>query len=71
MSPETEKLAKTIVKAVAVRMFRESKFLSPDPEVLMHDPYGVLKEFENAGVDAKTIDAWLMEAQDEDEALHG
>ncbi len=71
MSPETEKLAKAVVKAIAVRMYRESAFLSPDPQDLMSDPYGVLKEIEDAGVDAKTIDAWLMEAQDEDEAARG
>lgn len=63
MSPETEKLAKTIVQAIAVRMYRESLFLSPKPAVLMSDPYGVLAEIENAGVGADTIDAWLVEAR--------
>lgn len=53
----------TVVKFVAVNMERESRLLGPSPAIIMHDPYGLLKLVEEAGVDATQIDQWLQEAQ--------
>lgn len=59
----SDHICELIVKYVATHMFRESVLLSPDPEVCMVDPYGLLKLIEEDGVPAEVIDRWMTEAQ--------
>lgn len=54
----------TLVKAIAVRIDRESGFLSPDPAEYITDPRGVLKLVEDAGATPEQIDQWIKEARD-------
>lgn len=51
----------SLVRAIARRMERESRFLSPYPEYFITDPRGLLKLVEDAGVSAEQIDKWISE----------
>lgn len=55
--------AELLVKTIAVRIDRESTFLSPAPKDYIVDPRGVLKLVEDAGVSPEQIDKWIEEAQ--------
>lgn len=59
--------AETLVRAIAVRLDTESRFLTPDPATYITDPRGILKLVEDAGVSAEQIDKWISEEID---AIH-
>lgn len=57
-------LAERVVKFMAKCMERESAFLSPAPNTVMNDPYGLLDLLrDECNLDPETIDKWMCEAQ--------
>jgi hypothetical protein len=61
---KNKKLAEKIVKFIAENMERESVFLSPNPAVFMHNPYGLLDLLrDECAIPDKQIDKWMCEAQ--------
>jgi hypothetical protein len=61
------RLAEAIVKYIATHLERESRFLSPNPEAYLTDPYGLLDLIRDHGIAPAQIDAWLVQAQAEGE----
>lgn len=57
-------VAKKLVVFITQSMERESAILQPKPQTFMNDPYGLLDLIKKeANLDAKEIDAWMVEAQ--------
>lgn len=56
--------ARELVRYIATHMERESSLLYPDPNVIMHEPYGLLGLIRSqAQLTPETIDEWMVQAQ--------
>lgn len=59
-------VAQRLVYFIAQHMERESRWLTPEPQVFMNDPHGLLKLIaEEAKLTPETVDMWMVNAQKE------
>lgn len=56
--------ARKLIQFIASHMERESRFLYPNPQIVMYEPYQLLDMIRDAAkVAPETIDRWMLEAQ--------